>query len=255
MRGTVTAGDARGILPRWLHRLAVLALLLPALVLGLSASADDGTADAIVLGRRIDLPNVGPLGPVSIIGDSVLLGSALYSPTLPDQLVAQGWGPIRFQAGVGYKAGPPLNSISAGWWIPTWRNEGWDAPNVIVNLGANDSGICGTDLACSRRRILDVVDTIGPGRGIWWPMVTRLQGFGAEAATWNTALAQIAAELPEVNPLNEMSRQGDTPRLLALGLELCTHTSCPVPSTLIKASEVEAGMDLPKPVVIEIEKD
>ena len=197
MHGTVTDGDARDVLPRWLHRLAVLALLLPALVLGLSASADDGTADAIVLGRRIDLPNVGPLGPVSVIGDSVLLGSALYSPTLPDQLVAQGWGPIRFQAGVGYKAGPPTNSISAGWWIPTWRNEGWDAPNIIVNLGANDSGICGTDLACSRRRILDVVDTIGPGRGIWWPMVTRLQGFGAEAATWNTALAQIAAELPD----------------------------------------------------------
>lgn len=171
-----------------------LAMLVPLLAVALVTAGPDGDADAIVLGRRIDLPTTGPLGPVTVVGDSVLLGSALYEPTLPDQLVAQGWGPVRFIAGVGYKAGPPRDSISAGWWIQQWRREAWDAPNVIVNLGANDSGICGTDFACSRRRILAVVDTIGPGRSIWWPMITRLQGYEREAATWNNALVQVAAE-------------------------------------------------------------
>jgi len=174
--------------------------LLASLVLtALVTLGDDHGADAIVLGRRLDVATAGPLGPVTVVGDSVLLGSALYEPTLPDRLAAQGWGPIRFVAGVGYKAGPPGDSTTAGWWIEQWRREGWDAPNVIVNLGANDSGICGTELACSRRRILAVVDTIGRGRSIWWPMITRLQGYEHQAATWNLALRQIAAERSDVH--------------------------------------------------------
>lgn len=197
MSQVVPAGDG-SVRPRRRRSVLLLALLVPLVLTGLVA-VDDGEADAIVLGRRIDLPSSGPLGPVTVVGDSVLLGSALYEPTLPDQLVAQGWGPIRFVAGVGYKAGPPRDSLTAGWWIQQWRREGWDAPNVIVNLGANDSGICSTDLACARRRILDVIDTIGPGRSIWWPMITRLRGYEHEAATWNTALAQIAAERSNVH--------------------------------------------------------
>lgn len=66
------------------------------------------------------------------------------------------------------------------------------------------------------------------------------------------AIRKLAAEVPEVNPFEEMSRRGNGSRILALGLVHCTHTSCPVPAALIKTVEVAAGMDLPKPVVIDI---
>lgn len=69
------------------------------------------------------------------------------------------------------------------------------------------------------------------------------------------AIRKIAAEIPEVNPFQEMSKRGEGPRILALGLELCTHTSCPMPAALIKTVEIAAGMDLPKPITIEITND
>ncbi len=172
----------------------VAVVLAVALALGLATARPDGRAEGIVIGKDIDLSTPGPLGPVTVFGDSVLLGAGLWGPTLPDRLQALGWGPIRFRAGVGYKAGPTTDSTSAGWWIDTWRRQGWDAPNVIVNLGANDSGICLTDVTCARRRILDVVATIGADHRIWWPMITQRSGSGASADAWNTALAQIAGE-------------------------------------------------------------
>lgn len=68
------------------------------------------------------------------------------------------------------------------------------------------------------------------------------------------AIRKIAAELPQVNPYMEMSRNGEG-RLLDVGRELCSHTSCPVPSAFIKGAEIEAGLDLPKPVIIEYSKE
>ena len=179
---------------RPMRRSLVALVLLPLFVVGLTVADSDGEVEGIVLSKDIMLPAPGPLGAVTVVGDSVLLGSGLWSPTLPDQLQAYGWGPVKFRAGVGDKAGPTGSTSTAGWWIETWRRQGWDAPNVMVNLGANDSAICRTDIACSRKRILDVVELIGPGHRIWWPMITRNPGSEAEAAAWNTALAQIAAE-------------------------------------------------------------
>ncbi|MEM9515696.1 MAG: SGNH/GDSL hydrolase family protein [Actinomycetota bacterium] len=144
------------------------------------------------------LPTVGPLGPISVIGDSVLLGHGVFSPTLPDQLVARGWGPVRFRGGVAISAGnqPVQNELKASYWIDVWRSQGWDAPAVMVNIGANDSGFCGTDIACARTAIMHLVDAIGPGKQIWWPMITRLQRspFIDQQNNWNAALAQIASE-------------------------------------------------------------
>ena len=80
----------------------------------------------------------GPLGPITVFGDSVLLGSILVGPTIGEQLAARGWGPIRSRAGEGYSTGA-FNS-RADWkattWLDSWRREGWDAPNVLINLGA-----------------------------------------------------------------------------------------------------------------------
>jgi hypothetical protein len=138
----------------------------------------------------------GPLGAVTVIGDSILMGAALYSPTLPARLVEQGWGPVRLRAGEGYSTGQFGVELAfrSSYWITQWRAEGWDPPNVIVNLGANDSGFCNVNLACAREAILHLVDTIGPGHKIWWPQITRLYTHQGQQDTWNLALQQIADE-------------------------------------------------------------
>ncbi len=124
------------------------------------------------------------------------MGAALYSPTLPSRLVEQGWGPVRLRAGEGYSTGQFAveQSFRSSYWITLWRSQGWDPPNVIVNLGANDSGFCDVDLACARAAIMHLVDTIGPGHKIWWPQITRLYTHRGQQDNWNLALQQIADE-------------------------------------------------------------
>jgi hypothetical protein len=135
-------------------------------------------------------------GAVTVIGDSVLQGSVIFDPTIVARLAENGWGPIRARAGVGYSTGyfNTTSEAKSSYWIERWRQEGWDAPTVLVNLGANDSGRCNVDLACARSAILHLVNTIGPGHRIWWPQITRHPVYQHQADTWNLALHQIAEE-------------------------------------------------------------
>ena len=106
-------------------------------------------AAAATLAEARFVPAAGPLGPVTVIGDSVLMG-ATYEPSLPTLLAQRGWGPIQFRAGVGYSSGnfqPGGSEAAAANWIHWWRSAGWDARNVVVNLGSNDVGFCGTNVA------------------------------------------------------------------------------------------------------------
>ncbi|MEO1057657.1 MAG: SGNH/GDSL hydrolase family protein, partial [Actinomycetota bacterium] len=155
---------------RALRSLLIVAVVVAATLPALTERAQPAEAAPSVF--DFTLPNPGPLGPITLIGDSVLHGHGAYSPTLPDQLAARGWGPIRFRGGVAISAGnePVQNELKASYWIQTWRSQGWDAPVVMVNIGANDSGFCKTSISCARRAIMHVVDTVGPGKKIWWPM-------------------------------------------------------------------------------------
>lgn len=167
------------------------ALLIPAAALSITAASSDGIVEAAPV--SIDISTPGPLGPVTVFGDSVLLGSALFGPTLPTRLAERGWGPIRFRAGEGYNT-RTSGSFGAGTWFGLWRSQGWDAPNVLINLGANDSGVCVTDYACARESIQRVIDQIGPGHRIWWPQITRFFTKFREQENWNRALRQFAEE-------------------------------------------------------------
>ena len=120
--------------------------------------------------------------------------------SLSQYLADLGFGPIVARAASGLTAGyvptgyfgmPADVTVSS--WLAEWRAEGWDAPHVIVNVGAIDSGFCRTDLACARNSIQHVVDAVGPGHHIWWPQITRFYTHQAEADTWNTALAEFDA--------------------------------------------------------------
>lgn len=152
--------------------------------------------EATVLAREIYDPTERPLGPITFLGDSVALGSLIYGPTIVDYLGAQGWGPIRAQAGVGThtrNSGQPVTARGPNW-IAQWRSEGWDPADVVIHLGANDSGVCDTSVQCARDSIQRMIDAVGPGHRIWWPMITRHPAMEHQAATWNEALRQIDAE-------------------------------------------------------------
>jgi len=68
------------------------------------------------------------------------------------------------------------------------------------------------------------------------------------------AIRQMAQELTEVNPYQEISFRRNTPLTLQLGAKYCTHAASPVPVGIIKAVEVEMGMALPMDVTIKLEK-
>jgi len=60
------------------------------------------------------------------------------------------------------------------------------------------------------------------------------------------AIQQLAQELTEVNPLQEISAKRAIPQTLQMGLKHCYHAACPVPVGIIKAIEVEAKLALPR---------
>ena len=159
-----------------------------------------GVVEAAPAEQFITAP--GPLGPITVIGDSVLLGSLLYGPTLAEHLSASGWGPVRMRAGEGYRTGyngATPASMDVANWITSWRAQGWDPVDVVVNLGANDSGFCfHNDVACARASIEYLLGVIGPGHRVWWPKITRFYTYSDQQNTWNTALDQIAAERDDV---------------------------------------------------------
>jgi len=166
-----------------------------------ATTAPSGTAHADL---GLSRSTAGPLGAVSVVGDSVLEGSGLTSPTILDQLGAQGWGPIRFQSIRGLSSGHfdvPWGAKATNW-IQLWRSQGWDAPTVIVNIGANDSGLCQGSAQCARDSIMHVVDTIGPGHQIWWPQATGEPRYAARVNVWNSTLAQLAGQIDNLHTWN-----------------------------------------------------
>jgi hypothetical protein len=177
------------------------AVLVAWLLAGLVAAPAPAGATVSVHFVEFDQGVTGPLGSVTFLGDSVGIGAGRFAPTLPDHLTAQGWGPVRFHAVDGGRTGLPpgwpeyFNAVPL---IDQWQAQGWDSDTWIVNLGTNDSGYCGADVACARAAIMLVVDAIGPGHRIWWPKITRFPLLRFQADAWNAALDQIDAERDDV---------------------------------------------------------
>ncbi|HEX9115171.1 MAG TPA: hypothetical protein VGA61_03825 [Anaerolineae bacterium] len=69
------------------------------------------------------------------------------------------------------------------------------------------------------------------------------------------AIQRLGANLTQVDPFREFAFRGEGPLTLQLAAKYCSHAACPVPSGIIKAIEVEAGLALPADVTIKISKD
>ena len=68
-------------------------------------------------------------------------------------------------------------------------------------------------------------------------------------------IQQLADELDTVQPFEEIAFRGEGPKTLRLAAKHCKHAACPVPSGIIKAIEVAAGLALPKDASIQVSKE
>jgi hypothetical protein len=68
------------------------------------------------------------------------------------------------------------------------------------------------------------------------------------------AIQKLAAALTEADPFREFSFRRQGPLTLELAAQHCDHAACPVPSGIIKAIEVAAGLALPADVSITVSK-
>ncbi len=69
------------------------------------------------------------------------------------------------------------------------------------------------------------------------------------------ACRRLAQLLTEVDPIREITYRGQGPLVLSLAAKTLTHTACPVPSGIIKAIEVAAGLALPLDASIQVFAD
>jgi len=146
----------------------------------------------------------GPRGAITVLGDSVMLGSVLetngYGPSLPQMLVDRGWGPVDAKAGVGFQAGLNVRSnpgADMSRWVRDERALGRDSPIYVVSIGPNDVLGCSSSQACSERDIAGLVDTIGSDHEVWWSLITMPDQHDADV--WNAALAAVATTHPNLH--------------------------------------------------------
>ncbi len=69
-----------------------------------------------------------------------------------------------------------------------------------------------------------------------------------------SAIRKLAESLTEVDPFREFTFRRQMPLTLEKAAEFCSHAACPVPSGIIKAVEVAAGLALPADVTITLTK-
>jgi hypothetical protein len=69
------------------------------------------------------------------------------------------------------------------------------------------------------------------------------------------SIQKLAGELTVVNPEEEISYRGDGPKTLRMATQHCKHSACPVPSGIIKAIEVAAGLALPADAHIKVAQE
>ncbi len=108
----------------------------------------------------------GPLGPITVLGDSVLLGLAAVlahaGRATPSTRLGAGADPRRR----GLQHGRLQHQLRRGrcrTGSPRGAQQGWDPVDLVINLGANDSGLCGANVTCAYDAIMHLVNTIGPG--------------------------------------------------------------------------------------------
>jgi hypothetical protein len=67
-------------------------------------------------------------------------------------------------------------------------------------------------------------------------------------------IQKLAEELVEIEALDEIAKRAKATKTYEIAAKHCPHSSCIVPSGIIKAVEVAAGLALPKNATVKMEK-
>ena len=67
-------------------------------------------------------------------------------------------------------------------------------------------------------------------------------------------IQKLAEELVEIDAFDEITQKAKSTKTFEIAAKHCPHSSCIVPSGIIKAVEVAAGLALPKNATIKMEK-
>ncbi|MEO6123263.1 MAG: hypothetical protein ABIR32_06100 [Ilumatobacteraceae bacterium] len=188
---------------RPIRLITIVASLLLANVAMVAASASAVVATGPPIFIDTFHPEAGPRGAVTIMGDSVMLGSSYempgYGPSLAEMMLARGWGPVRTKSGVGFQAGLNVGNnpgANLSQFVRNQRASGWDTPIYIVNVGGNDILGCSGRQSCAETDIRGLLDVIGADREVWWSKITMTRQSDQDA--WNNALLAVAAERPNL---------------------------------------------------------
>ncbi|MCF8069168.1 MAG: hypothetical protein K9L30_11340 [Desulfobacterales bacterium] len=68
-------------------------------------------------------------------------------------------------------------------------------------------------------------------------------------------VTKLSEELSEITPYEEIFKKICQTKTYELATKYLPHSACTVPSGILKAIEIEAGLALPKNVTIELEKE
>ena len=184
-------------------RAAFAAMVIFTTLLVAPSAMQTHATSAVELPPQIEIidPALRPLGPISILGDSVLRGALNTNPNIVTELAARGWGPIRALGvpGMSSGAGGRFPPLTARFWYDRWVVEGWDPQAVVLIIGANDVGLCAHfDAACMSESIRHIVDHIGPDHDIFIPHINHF--FTREwSDPYNQALDALVAQRPNLD--------------------------------------------------------
>ena len=86
---------------------------------------------------------------------------------------------------------------------------------------------------------------------------TKTEGYNVRVTVESDCphVAKIGAEVEELDALQQIGLRGGLPPALDVAYRHCIHAACPVPSGLIKAIEVAAGLALPQDAHICVGKE
>ena len=94
--------------------------------------------------------------------------------------------------------------------------------------------------------------------GFTTTVTARADGFRGVMLTIESgcsAVQRLAEQLPEVDPLQEVTFRGKGPVIFRAAADCLRHSACPVPTGIIKVVEISAGLALPADVTIKLAAD
>jgi lysophospholipase L1-like esterase len=164
------------------------------LTAGLFAALGSMAAVELLSGQRASAaPSTGSATRVSVVGDSLTLGTMPYQT---DAFANVGWGSSTIDAFIsrGVRTKVKRDKSTGLTSVDAIRSSAGDSDLWIVALGTNDAGLYKRDRIAEI--IASMMEKIGVGHYVMWVNIY-LPAKPLRQQNWNTALATVAQDYPD----------------------------------------------------------